>query len=108
MCVHMTVAHLEKIYYSAFKDDPLCIHRGSIVNLTIPSDTDSFYPFCSNCSSKERMHIRVSNVLLVCTFTILSICYTHESTWPGLICQIRFNSSKLSYDLQKQLARAQA
>jgi len=63
VCVrrHDCSDHIEKIYYSAFKDDPLCIHCGNTVNLTIPSDTDSFYPFCNDCSSKERMHKRVSS-----------------------------------------------
>ena len=47
--------YIEKIYYSAYKGDPLC---GSTTNLTIPGDTDSFYPFCySDCSSKENIYI---------------------------------------------------
>ena len=62
LCVrtHDCSDHIEKIYYSAYKDDPLCVHCGSITNLTIPGDTDRFYPFCSDSSFKERMHKRAS------------------------------------------------
>ena len=37
--------HIEKIYYSAYKDDPLSVPCGSTTNLTIPGDTDSFILF---------------------------------------------------------------
>ena len=46
---------IEKIYFSAYKNDPLCIHCGSTNNLTIPKDEDNFYHYCDECSMKERI-----------------------------------------------------
>ena len=50
---------IEKIYFSAYKDDPLCIHCGStsLDNLTIHKDEDCFYPYCADCSTKDRIII---------------------------------------------------
>ena len=57
---HECSDHIEKIYYSAYKDDPLCIHCGSTTSLNIPSESDSFYHFCDDCSPKERIYKRTS------------------------------------------------
>ena len=51
---------IEKIYYSAYKDDLICIHCGSSNDLTIPVESDTFYPYCSDCLSSERIHRRQS------------------------------------------------
>ena len=37
---------IEKIYYSAYKDDLIWIHCGSANSLTTPTSSDTFYPYC--------------------------------------------------------------
>ena len=49
---------IEKVYYSAYKDNLICIHCGSPSNLTVPNDSETFYPYCSDCSSLDRIHRR--------------------------------------------------
>ena len=49
---------IEKIYYSAYKDYLICIHCGSANSLTTPTSSDTFYPYCVNCSSLDRIHTR--------------------------------------------------
>ena len=46
---------IEKIYYSAYKEDPVCIHCGSTHDLTLPDElcAHTFYSYCSSCSSLE-------------------------------------------------------
>ena len=56
---------IEKVYYSAYKDDLICIHCGSPSNLTVPNDSETFYPYCSDCSSLDR--IQTPAVAVVCT-----------------------------------------
>ena len=45
-----------KIHYSAYKDDLICIHCGSLNDLTVPVESDTFYSYCSDCLSSERIH----------------------------------------------------
>ena len=44
---------IEKIYYSAYKEDPVCIHCGSTHDLTLPDEScaHTFYPYCSSLST---------------------------------------------------------
>lgn len=51
---------IEKIFYSAYSDDPICIHCGTSSNLSLPADTDTYYPFCTDCCTLERIHKRQS------------------------------------------------
>ena len=58
MRIHNCIDPIEKIYYSAYSDDPICIHCGTSNNLTLPVNLDTFYPFCLDCSSLDRFHKR--------------------------------------------------
>ena len=62
MCVgvrsHDCIDPIEKIYYSAYKDDPICIHCGSSNTLTLPASADTFYPYCADCCSSDRIFRR--------------------------------------------------
>lgn len=51
---------IEKIYYSAYKDDPICIHCGGSNHLALPAKSDTFFPYCMDCASSERLHQRQS------------------------------------------------
>ena len=51
---------IEKMYCSAYKDDLICIHCGSTNYLTVPVESDTFYSYCSDCFSFERIHKRHS------------------------------------------------
>ena len=40
---------IEKFFYSAYKDDLICIHCGSSNNLMVPVESETFYLYCSDC-----------------------------------------------------------
>ena len=56
--IHACSDPIEKMYYSAYTNDLICIHCGSSKNLTIPTTSDVFYPFCVDCSSSDRINKR--------------------------------------------------
>ena len=55
---------IEKIYYSAYKDDLICIHCGSANSLTTPTSSDTFYPYCVNCSSLDIIRHNGHNIII--------------------------------------------
>ena len=51
---HQCSDPIERLYYSAYPDDTLCIHCGSTENIVEREDT-TVYPFCTACTTKVRM-----------------------------------------------------
>ena len=51
---HQCSDPIERLYYSAYPDDILCIHCGSTENIVEREDT-AVYPFCTACTTKVRM-----------------------------------------------------
>ena len=53
---HQCSDGIEKLYYSAYPSDILCIHCGSIEN--IMEYEDGVYPFCSDCTDRGKVYKR--------------------------------------------------
>ena len=53
---HQCIDDIEKLYYTAYPDDVLCIHCGSVEN--IADREDGVYPFCSSCSTLQKVYRR--------------------------------------------------
>ena len=56
--IHQCIDRIEKLYYSAYPNDVLCIHCGSTENILESWAEESIYPYCSDCSSKEKVYKR--------------------------------------------------
>lgn len=54
---HQCIDLIEKLYYTAYPLDLLCIHCGSVENI-IEHNEDGAYPFCSDCSANDRVYKR--------------------------------------------------
>ena len=84
-CMHGFLEIQQKIHISL---DSHCSHfRTRFYNYdgelaTIPGDTDSFYPFCSNCSSIDRIP-KQSNKSDFCISLI--IFYVYEATFADAV-----------------------
>ena len=50
---------IERLYYSAYPEDILCIHCGDTENLVRDSEEGAF-PYCKECESQPRIHRRRS------------------------------------------------
>ena len=56
--IHQCIDQIEKLYYSAYPNDVLCIHCGSTENILESWAEESIYPYCNDCSSKEKVYKR--------------------------------------------------
>ena len=53
---HQCTDGIEKLYYTAYPEDILCIHCGTVEN--IMDFEEEVYPFCSDCSVQGKVYKR--------------------------------------------------
>ena len=54
--IHDCNDRIEKLYYTAYPRDVLCIHCGNTNNIV--DSEEMIYPYCNDCSNKERVYKR--------------------------------------------------
>ena len=53
---HQCIDRIEKLYYTAYPSDVLCIHCGNTENIV--DSEELIYPQCNDCSNKEKVYKR--------------------------------------------------
>ena len=71
--IHQCCDRIERLYYSAYPSDVLCIHCGSTEDIV--ESEESIYPYCSDCSNKDKVYKRgaaqKNKYYCVCTLFII-------------------------------------
>lgn len=86
--IHQCIDLIEKLCYSAYPNDVLCIHCGITENILESWAEESIYPYCNDCSSKEvykrgatqkwqlcKWCVCIYYNMCVCTFVCIVVCY---------------------------------
>ena len=50
---------IERLYYSAYPEDVLCIHCGE--TQSVANDIEGAFPYCEDCESRPRVYKRKRN-----------------------------------------------
>ena len=56
ICTHQCTDRIEKLYYTTYPSDVLCIHCGNTKNIV--DSEELIYPRCNDCSNKEKVYKR--------------------------------------------------
>ena len=85
--IHQCCDRIERLYYSAYPSDVLCIHCGSTENIV--ETEESIYPYCSDCSNKDKIYKRGAAQKILCMYFCLYYCMYHYSVY-ACVCVINY------------------
>ena len=85
---------IERLYYSAYPEDILCIHCGDTENLVRDSEEGAF-PYCKECESRPRIHRRRSgkkgldvHVAVSAYILLYNVCMLYGHLHSHSVCTV--------------------